>query len=743
MAVAVLCFNTSAHAQDGRNRDSWLTRARQQEKADQPTAPKAIPLDRPGFMPAESLPVPQDIVPTYILANGEVQTRNVDDDPGDLSQDEILRRIARIYGYQSQILMAEASGDQEQAGNLLDLALTELTTLAHHPGIMEQPRFRELYRSVITQYEKERGPIDSLSIQEGDIFQVRAEMFAEMDEVSSPLLEDVMEKRAPLPVRTAVPMTQNRLVESSLSFLERTSDKHILRWISRSETYFPMIEQIFREEGVPDELKYLAMIESALVPTAQSWAACVGLWQFSSATGRAYGLKIDRYVDERRDPEKSTRAAARLLKDLYEQFDHDWQLALAGYNCSPSRIQRAINRAERHLDRKATFWDIYNDIPRETRGYVPMYIATAMMASNPQAYGLGPVQPGPRYEYEVASIPGHMDLDRIADLADTDVATLKALNPELRRSSTPPVDGLYHLRMPVGSYQQFAANYHGDGSVRRAGATLVQYGRRTTRPIFVAENHQTQQRTEENGTPVVTVSDTAPSESTSRRSEPTEPSRVVYKVRRGDSLGKIADRYGVSVSNLKDWNDLHRNTIYPGERLSVYENGGPSESSDARETRVVYKVRRGDSLGKIASRYGVSVSDLKDWNDLSRNTIYVGQRLSVYTDGRSGKDTRIVYKVRRGDNLTEISRRYGVSISDIKGWNNLSRNTIRIGERLTIYPNGGGSSSGSKLIVHRVRRGDTLTELARRYGVSISQIKEWNDLRTSTIRVGQRLKIRT
>src|SRR5690606_8547032 len=183
-----------------------------------------------------------------------------------------------------------------------------------------------------------------------------------------------------------------------IAFLLR-SPGHVSRLRSRADTYFPMIERILAEEGVPDELKYLAMVESALNPRARSHAGAAGMWQFISATGRAYGLRAQSDVDDRLDPERATRAAARHLRDLHERFG-DWQLALAGYNCNPARIQREITRAEARLGRRATFCDIYDHIPRETRGYVPMYIATALVLSNPEAFDLPPAEPGPRYVFD-------------------------------------------------------------------------------------------------------------------------------------------------------------------------------------------------------------------------------------------------------------------------------------------------------------------------------------------------------
>ncbi|NNF59277.1 MAG: lytic transglycosylase domain-containing protein, partial [Rhodothermaceae bacterium] len=359
---------------------------------------------------------------------------------------------------QSDLLIAQSQGDTTRAEGLLDVAMADLGTLMRQPGLMERPRIRELYRTLVTEHERYYGPLDTLVLPYGDIFALRAEMFVVLNELEDPLLEDVIRPTI-TPVGTEVPMTMNRLVEQTISYLLKQPDRHVNHWLSRAETYFPMVERIFAEEGVPDELKYLAMIESGLNPRARSWAQAAGMWQFIAATGRAYGLQVNTWVDERRDPEKATRAAARHLRDLYDRYG-DWHIALSGYNCSPRCVKRAMNKAEAETGRKATFWSMYPYLPRETRNYVPMYIAAALVTSNPTAFGLPPVTPGPRYAYHYVPVYGSLPLATIAALTGTDEATIRALNPELRRSSLPLSTDAYHLRIPMGTYEQFVEGYN-------------------------------------------------------------------------------------------------------------------------------------------------------------------------------------------------------------------------------------------------------------------------------------------
>lgn len=703
------------------------------------------PTKKSGVLPTEALPSRAQMVPRSI---GVPPARHAAAAP--LSEEDILRRLGRIYRLQSEVLEAHANGDPETAEDLLGLALADLATLVQQPNMIDRPRFRETYRTLVTEYERYYGTEpDSLALQYGDIFQVRTDMFAELNALDNPLLEDVFIKEI-RPVGTQIAMTKNRLVEQSIAFLLRNPDKHLNNWLSRAETYFPMIEQILDEEGAPDELKYLAMVESGLNPRAKSWASAVGMWQFMAATGRQYDLQVNSWVDDRMNPEKATRAAAQHLKDLHKMFG-DWHLALAAYNCGAGNVRKAQRRSGR-----TSFWDIYDYLPRETRNYVPMFIATSLVASNPDAFDLRPVDPGPRYAYHYVPVEGMLALSDVARMAGTTEATIKALNPELRRTTLPPSRTPYYVRVPYGTHERFIAAYEKMPAAARTTA-------------------------------------------------------VEHVVRRGDSLGRIGSQHGISVASLMQANGLRSTTIHPGQRLVIpvpsYTSGKPpaavepgkvlavdygsrftrpivvadvtparsttrtasartpvmaasansgpsnesatrpaprtersaeSASSSAPDTRVVYTVRRGDNLTAIAKKYGVSIAQVKSWNNLRSNTIHAGQRLTMYTnsDGPSQPST-LTHVVRRGETLSGLASKYGVSVANIRSWNNLRTNNIRVNQRLTIHPRNAGP------ITHRVRRGDTLIDIAQRYGVSVVQIKNWNNLRSNTIRVGQNLKINT
>ena len=574
------------------------------------------------------------------------------------TETQILRRMGRIYEYQSTLLEAQAREDYIVVEDMLDISMSALTVLLDQPEILENEQFQALYRTVVTQYDKYYGFSDSLEIQRGDIFEVRDHMFSLLnDEHAAPL--DHIDLPAITFAETEIPMTINEKVENSIVFLLTDPDRHINNWLSRADTYFPMVEQIFKEEGVPDELKYLAMVESGLNPNARSWASAVGMWQFIRATGTAYDLNINGWVDDRRNPEKATRAAARHLKDLHRMFKGDWQLALAGYNYSPGKLRRHLRRAEARLGRRATFWDVYDNLPRETRNYVPMFIATTLVASNPQEFGLDQgYTPGRPYEFDYVPVYGMLTLAEIASLAQTDVQTIKALNPELRGNSLPPTRSAYYIRLPLYTYETFADNY----------STLPTA---TKRP---ASHH---------------------------------------RVRSGETLGQIARRYGVSVSSLMRKNGLHSSLIRVGQNLVVpiTDYSGGIEVSDVTPMRIQYGMRSvrpispnqatkldtqlliARAADRAAEKKQRQAEEEAKEEAKKAATIAANQNpppakntsATTASQENSPQNARVIHRVRRGDTLIDIARQYKVTVSQIREWNNIRNSLIKVGQRLTIY----------------------------------------------------------
>lgn len=494
----------------------------------------------------------------------------------------------------------------------------------------------------------------------------------------SPIQEsDALEEpEVVLPVTPAVAMTANRVVEREINDYLQNRRALLQLWIERGQLWFPMIEQIFGEEGIPDELKYIALGESSLNPIARSSAGAAGMWQFMPATARGEGLRVDNWIDQRMDPELATRAAAKHLKILYEAYSGNWHLALAGYNCSYRCISRAVERAGGSIENPPSFWEIYPYLPNQTRNFIPKFIAAALIVSDPERFGIQVEDLGQEYTYDVVLIEGMMSLETAADLAGVDLATIRRLNPSVRRASLPDSAEPYPLKIPAGSYQRFV----------RAFAQLP----------------------------------------ATEKSSPTE-----YQVRSGDTLAAIARQYQTSIGELQAVNSIRNHLIYPGQNLmipgtgittdiairseaprtvnfgepmyrpiklndgfQIVEQAGSTEDEplmaislsdnvvDDLVVPTIYNVRSGDTLGQIADRFDVSIRDIQVWNNFSGTTIYVNQELTLHTAATA--PSQQIYRVQRGDNLASIARRFGISVDNLKRMNGLSSDLIFPGQDLQI-----------------------------------------------------------
>ncbi len=375
-----------------------------------------------------------------------------------------------------------------------------------------------------------------------------------------------------------IPITLNDRVEYFIKYFTTQRREVFSLWLARSTRYLPIIKEIFRKYGLPEDLAYLAMIESGFNPFAYSRAGACGIWQFMRRTARRYGLKINYWVDERRDPEKSTIAAAKYLLDLYEEFEC-WHLASAGYNAGEAKVRRAIRRY-----RTRDFWKLcrYRYLKRETKNYVPKMIAAMIIAKNPEKYGFH-VDYLPPLEYEVIKVPGGTDLRALALATGTDYDTIRLLNAELRRGRTPPNVAYYPVKVPFG---------RGEEALKALSKIRYVY------------HHQ----------------------------------NLRHRVRRGETLREIAAYYGVSVRFLRRANGLRRNRVRPGMVLRIpirtqavlYVANTPEEGQSS--SAVVYRVRPGDSLWKIARKFGVSLQKLKAWNNLTSNIIRPGLTLVIWPE---------------------------------------------------------------------------------------------------------------
>lgn len=623
--------------------------------------------------------------PMQGLQEGDGITRQPAMQELDNFQKDIMSRISDIYRLHIKAMEAQVSNDPLEAEAQINDALAATQGLLDdYPEIRGDRRFTELYRSVISEYRQFYGITEVGTEPEGEIFAIQEELFSEDD---SWMNEDY-DFPDDLPLnKTEVPLTQNDKVNRHLVYYTLRRPEVMETWLKRAVKYQPMMRKIFREEGVPEELTYLAFIESGLNPSARSWAAAVGMWQFIRATGSVYGLEANWWIDERRDPEKATRAAARHLKDLYNIWG-DWHLAMANYNISPRGLKRAINRAGGVKD----YWAAYPYLPRETRGYVPGFIATTLIGMNPEEFGFQKSYPGEPYSYNVVEVDGLMELVDLAAAAGINTEELKEYNPELLRWATPP-GGKYPLKLPVETdREEFLANY---------------------REI--------------------------PKESRSQNI-------TMHTVQRGESLGIIARKYGTTVAGLYGSNEKLSSTIYPGQKIVVplpqgsatqisankptnqqrsvttRRSSSSQVSAPANSTAVTYKVKTGDTVGHIAEWYDVRAWNIRTWNGIG-NTIRVGQSLTIYVPKsrkshyekvnemsyaekqaverkqRRGEDIFIAsatstdsdnyttYTVKQNDTLSEIAESFGVGLSQLRSLNNISGNRIYVGQTLRISAN--------------------------------------------------------
>lgn len=598
---------------------------------------------------------------------------------------DLMVRLADIYRQHVLAIDSQVNGDLVSAEKYIIDGLTAFQNIIEeYPEVQSNRRVAELYRTLIAEYQAFYGITDPIGEPVGDVFAALNEMFNLSDDfVESEyfvLPENIGVEK------TEVPLILNRQVQNQIAYLAYRRPEIMARWLERSAVYFPMMREIFEDEGVPLELIHLSMVESGLVPVAASRARAVGLWQFIQSTGAMYGLEVNWWIDERRDPVKATRAAARHLKDLYEYWN-DWHLALANYNVSTRRMRQSIQLAGGQRD----YWAIFPYLPRETRGYVPIYIAATLIASNPQDFGFEPRYDAEPYKFDVVNIEGSVDLNLLAEAAGITTQELRNLNPELLRWATPPGKSPYPLKIPVGTKESFLENYK-------------------------------------------SIPETARKE------------LLVHTVSRGESLGIIANRYSVTVRDIFAANERLNTTIFPGQEIIIPVPEGSnvaisanmpsrarsaSSGSSNRATasnsnvvappntaRVTYTVKSGDTMGHIAEWFETDAFRVRGWNNVSNN-IRVGQRLAVFVPASRLSEFEQINSMSFNEKQTMVrNRRNG------GGTTNVAANTV----------------SGAQ--TYTVRRNDNLFNIARAHGTTVQQLRQLNNLRNDRIYVGQVLKLR-
>ena len=548
---------------------------------------------------AAQKPLPQPAAPAV-----EVQTPPVVVPPPAPVQDPVVALIADSERHFEAGQKELGAGHVTAAKTEFDKAIEVLLESPY--GGRTEPRIRDHFDRLVDQI----SAYEVKALAQGDGFTEKQYEPASIDELLA--VSATLTPVAPTPatedavsadLRTIeydIPIPLNQRVLSFVQLFQGRLHDFLEEGMRRGSKYLPMIQNVFRAEGLPLDLAYVPLVESAFKPNALSRTKAKGVWQFMRGTGLENGLRQDWYIDERSDPEKATIAAAKYLSTLSKLFDGDWHLALASYNGGPGRLQHALK-----LGRQSDFWKLIEKprlLPRETRDYVPMILAAIVIAKNPLQYGFEFESEAP-HEYETVSLPRPVDLRRVAEWTNTTIDEIQALNPELRRWTTPVRDSAYALKVPTGGSEVVKAHLDAEATADLASLNW-------------------------------------------------------YVVKRGDTLALIARKLSVSRADLAEANYIKATArVSPGDKLMV-----PRETTALMAARADRPVPVADSRSLVADKVVPAVNS-----------------------SSSDPQVKVIYQVKRGDTLASIARVFSTNVTAIKTWNHLPDTQIRAGERLTIY----------------------------------------------------------
>lgn len=789
----------------------------------------------------------------------------------------ILQKSFAVY---SNALKHNQNSENEKARESFEKSLHYLNEINYElinkgENYFWKQDYNELARSIVEDYLITQPEVNQNSL----VFEFASRVPVTYEKVEEITKEAGME---PLPDGSDVPLVMNSAVEQYIEFFSNTERgrSFVDKCLYRSGKFFPLMRKILKLNNAPEELIYLSVQESGLNPTIVSRAGAVGLWQFMPATGVSYGLFQDGYRDDRRDFEKSTDAAAHLLKDLYRSFD-DWYLAFSGYNAGPGRVRSAIRKSGSN-----DFWSLRNYLPGETKNYVPSIIALSYVFRDPEAYGFKDIEYGTPISYDRVNIETNITLQEVASLCETDIETIRDLNPEILNDEIPLYETKYQLRIPHNTYELFSANFEKSNSIDKSnnvkpeyagtevtgytsstgityykvqdydpgdtksigstsGKKLVSHECKRVQPldaiavyfdvrptdiriwnnlsygsllkikqklnIYISEENykklygknelngktenvnlssneisavkvndsnndkksaedvsvrkiekiKTEETLNSNGTEnkvevkkeiKTEVSNSSGIYSDNNEETETieiEKSETVTEDNSGDNSGKTISELTKS-SESTSVTEQENNTESDTETEYVYEYTEPEIEKSTKKTEVkktnnnsevlTYTVSEGDNLSFIAGKFNINVSDLIDWNNLESDKILVGQKLKVKESGT----TTSVHIVSSGENLTMIADKYGMSLSGIKDMNNLNSDVIFAGQKLNVVGKSVNTSSSVKNSSkgeYTVKKGETLALIAGKFNLSVSDLMKWNNLKTDKLLVGQVLKL--
>lgn len=569
------------------------------------------------------------------------------------------------------------------------------------------------------------------------------------------------ERLAALDAKSPFHIEYNQGLENLIKSFLKNRRHAFGKLMATSEYYFPIFEEALANKNIPLEIKYLAVVESALNPKAVSRVGATGLWQFMYHTGKQYNLKIDSYIDERSDPLKSSEAAAQYMANMYPLFQ-DWDLVLASYNSGPGNVTKAIRRSGGYHN----FWKIKTHLPKETQGYVPAFLATMYLYEYHKEHGIVPQRAKLKhFETDTIRIQKEITFKQIADLIDVSISELQVLNPSYKMNVIPVYDNQAHyLRLPHSKIGLFTSNEE----------KIYAY---------TAYDNEKRKNPVQWNTPSAIAANTTTKEATTTINE-------WYKIKKGDNLNTVAADYKVSVANLKKWNNIKGNTVAMGKILkikstrpalntpvfttqqSLAENKTTKDDKSidsllVAENPTQHIVQKGDNLNTIATKYNISAEDLKKWNPITATSFTPGARINITNSnavvaqvGVKPELKDITYVVQEGDNLGTIAKKFGTPTTDLISWNSIVKNKITAGKTLivakneiAIVTNNATADSFKKREIYPskpkgitndyyVKKGDSLYSISKKYpGVTISDLEKWNGINASDLKPGMKLKI--
>ncbi|MFZ4105163.1 LysM peptidoglycan-binding domain-containing protein [Flavobacterium sp.] len=652
--------------------------------------------------------------------------------------------------------------------------------------------------------------IDSLWMKELTALDVYGEMSSDIKNVNvdqkvdfelpTELLKERLKK---MDEKSPFNIEYNIGLENVIKSFLKNRKKAFERLLGVSQYYFPLFEDELAKNNIPLEIKYLAVVESALNPRAVSRVGATGLWQFMYQTGKQYGLNIDSYVDERSDPLKASQAASVYMNNMYKIFG-DWDLVLAAYNSGPGNVAKAIRRS----GGQQNYWNIRKNLPKETQNYLPAFLATMYIFEYHKEHGIVPNKAVANlFATDTVAIKNHMTFKQVSDLLDVSVSEIQFYNPSFKRNEIPHITGeTIFLRLPKNKIAIFTSNED---------------------KIYAYLNHEEGKRERPNER----LASVKRNDSTNTSFQEKEfVTRYKYhKVRKGDNLNEIANKYNVSVYDLKKWNYLKSNKAPKGkslkilsvERIAFKETKGTAADTSVKQTIAIkdkvksvvisepkiekvfktekvvtnkevtktHKVKNGDNLGGIASKYGVPVTEIKKWNKIKGDNIGLGdnikiiktekvttivrkevkqplvelkediavvehktaktENVKIYDKPESTSKSENYYIVAKGDNLFSIAKKNNISVDNLREWNTIIDNNLKVGSQLIVSNTSLAEAKEEetkpktelKNIEHIVEKGEHLANIAKKFNVTINDLLQWNSLTDTNIKLGEKLVV--